>query len=62
LIGGPRVRSYPMNASTNVRAALAKVRLTRRSWRGLCCPKGNGKKLAHKADRRLGKALAREEG
>lgn len=50
-----------MNISTAVRSAQKTLRLARRSWKGTCCAKGRGKKHAHKADRRLGKALAREE-
>lgn len=50
-----------MNANTAIRAAQKTARLARRSWKGPMTCKGNGKKLAHKADRRLGKALAREE-
>lgn len=52
-----------MNAHT-VRAAEKTLRLARRSFRGSNCSKGKGKVAAHKAERRLGKALARarEEG
>lgn len=50
-----------MNLSTHIRRAMETARLARRSHKGANSPKGFGKKMAHKADRRVGRALSREE-
>jgi len=49
-----------MNTETAVRRAMGTLRLSRRSFRGACSAKGYGKKAAHKAERRVSKALTRE--
>jgi hypothetical protein len=49
-----------MNNVKSVNRALNTLRLARRSFRGANCPKGKGKIAAHRAERRLGKALSRE--
>jgi hypothetical protein len=49
-----------MNLNTAIRSAGKTLRLARRSFRGACCAKGRGKRAASKAERRYGRALARE--
>lgn len=46
--------------NTNVRRARTAVRHSRRSYRAISA-KGFGKKIAHKAERRLSKALCAAE-
>lgn len=48
--------------STAVRKAAKIARFARRSFKGGNSSKGFGKVIAHRAERRLSKALAREEG
>ncbi len=46
-----------MNVDTAIRGACKTLRFARRSFRGACSAKGRGKKFAHKAERRVGRAL-----
>ncbi len=48
-----------MNAEHNIRRAMKTARLNRRAYGSSC--KGLGKKAAHKSERRVNKALTREE-
>lgn len=48
-----------MNASHNIRRAMKTARMNRRAYGSSC--KGSGKKAAHKAERRVDKALSRGE-
>jgi len=46
-----------MNVDTAIRGACKTLRFARRSFRGASSAKGRGKKFAHKAERRVGRAL-----
>jgi len=48
-----------MNIANNVRRAMKAARMNRRAYGS--SSKGSGKKVAHRAERRVAKALAREE-
>ncbi len=60
MIGGILNCRHTMNPHTAIRANLKNALYCRRSFRGSNCHKGRGKRIAHKADRRLGKALTSE--
>jgi hypothetical protein len=46
--------------SKAVNAAEKTLRMVRRSFKGSNSAKGKGKKVAHKAERRVGRAMARD--
>jgi hypothetical protein len=50
-----------MNVETAIRGACKTLRLARRSFRGSCSANGRGKKFAHKAERRVGRALCADQ-